>query len=309
MDWKVRGAVTFVLFILLAAVPSAQDERQGRLPQGWRPGPCTGYLGGKARIAVPDGYFFLDANATRTFLVDNQNVPDGDELGTLIRYGSDQDNWFVIFSYDDSGHVDDSDREDLDGAALLSAIQKGTKRANAERQKRGWGTMEVVGWHRPPFYDTATNNLTWAIRGKPSDGDEVVNRSVRLLGRTGVMSAQLVVASAQADATTAEFDKLLGGYTFDTGQRYAEFTKGDKVAGYGLAALVGAGAAGVAVKTGLFQKFWKLMLVGLAAGIAGLKRFASRLFRREPAYTPAQPEVWLPKSAGERTAYNPGRDG
>lgn len=309
MDWKVRDLVTAVLFVLVAAVAAAQGDARARLPQGWKPGPCVGQLGERAKITVPAGYVFLDAAATRTFLVQNENVPDGDEVGTVLRYRSDDDNWFVIFSYDDSGHVDDSDRDALDASALLEGIQKGTRMANEERKKRGWGTMEVVGWHRSPFYDAATNNLTWAIRGRPSDGAEVVNRSVRLLGRTGVMSAQLVVDSAHADATTNEFDALLGGYSFEDGHRYAQFTRGDKVAGYGLAALVGAGAAGVALKTGLLQKFWKLIVLGIAAGIAGSKRFFSKFFHKQPAYAPVEPERWLPKNMADRATSKPGRDG
>jgi len=56
------------------------------------------------------------------------------------------------------------------------------------------------------------------------------------------------------------------------GQRYAEFRPGDKIAEYGLAALITGGAAAVALKTGLFQKFWKLIVLGFVALAGALKK-------------------------------------
>lgn len=297
-----RLAIASFVFTLAATFVSAQDGPSSKIPAGWTAGPSTGQLGSRAKIEVPEGFFFLDGQATAKFLTDMQNVPDGDEVGALVRYRSDEDNWFVIFSYNDVGHIDDRDRDKLDASALLASIKKGTEMGNEQRRKKGWSTMDVVGWAQPPFYDTATNNLTWAINGKSSDApqDIVVNRSVRLLGRTGYMSAQLVVGASRAEATTAEFNELLRGYTFDAGHRYAEFMRGDKLAGYGLSALVGAGAAGVAIKSGLLQKFWKLIVVGIVGLVAGIKRFFAKLSGKAPATQPtyAEPEVYYPR--GER---------
>jgi uncharacterized membrane-anchored protein len=73
------------------------------------------------------------------------------------------------------------------------------------------------------------------------------------------------------------------------GQRYAEFRPGDRLAGYGLAGLIGAGAAGVALKTGLFQKFWKLIVVA-GIGLVGIvRKFFYSVFggRQNPAVTDA----------------------
>jgi len=53
--------------------------------------------------------------------------------------------------------------------------------------------------------------------------------------------------------------------------------KGDKVAQYGLAALVVGGAAAVAVKSGIFKWLWKVILVVGVAVAAFLKSlFAGR---------------------------------
>ncbi len=69
--------------------------------------------------------------------------------------------------------------------------------------------------------------------------------------------------------------------SFEDGQRYADFREGsDKVAGYGLAALV---AGGVASKVGLFGKllafllaFKKLLIGGVVALLAGIGKLFGR---------------------------------
>jgi len=65
-----------------------------------------------------------------------------------------------------------------------------------------------------------------------------------------------------------KYKDSLAGFNFKTGNTYAEFRQGDKLAGYGLTALVAGGAAAVAVKTGLFKyigKFLIFILAGIAA--------------------------------------------
>jgi uncharacterized membrane-anchored protein len=129
-----------------------------------------------------------------------------------------------------------------------------------------------VGWERPPFYDAQTNNLTWAVRLRGSRG-ESVNYSVRILGREGYMSADLVLRPDELAASIPAFEKLLAGYTYTQGHRYAEYRKGDKLAAYGLTALVAGGAGAVAMKTGLLAKFWKLIVVAALGLLAAVKRF------------------------------------
>jgi uncharacterized membrane-anchored protein len=56
------------------------------------------------------------------------------------------------------------------------------------------------------------------------------------------------------------FNELMGSFEFRQGSRYADFIKGDKVAEYGLTALIAGGAGALAVKTGFFLKMWKVIL-------------------------------------------------
>jgi uncharacterized membrane-anchored protein len=103
-----------------------------------------------------------------------------------------------------------------------------------------------------------------------------VNYNSRLLGRTGVMSATLVGSEEAISQAMVAYKDILQGHAFVPGQTYAEFRAGDKVAKYGLTALITGGAAAVALKTGLFQKFWKVIVLAVAGGAAGLKKLFTR---------------------------------
>ncbi len=73
--------------------------------------------------------------------------------------------------------------------------------------------------------------------------------------------------------TLPKFRNVLAGFSFTQGHQYAEFRQGDKMAKYGLSALVVGGAAAVAVKTGAAKWLWKLVVVAVL-GIGGLfKKF------------------------------------
>ena len=76
------------------------------------------------------------------------------------------------------------------------------------------------------------------------------------------MSVVLISDPQDLSAATDEFKSTLAGFSYSAGQRYSEYKPGDKVAKYGLAALVTGGAAAIAVKTGL----WKVIVGALAAG-------------------------------------------
>lgn len=270
------------VFVVLAVLCSVSPlNAQSEIPEGWSVGPTVGKLGNRASVSIPDDYMFLDAKATKLFLEQNQNIPDGDELGAILKVGENNEYWFAVFSYDDTGHVDDSDRSKIDADGLMKSMKKGNEQGNAERRKRGWNELKLTGWHQPPFYDPATNNLTWATR-LDSSGNPVINHSVRLLGRTGTMSVALVADPTGIDAATAEFNDVLRGYSYNDGQRYAQFVSGDKLAGYGLTALIAGGAGAAAMKSGLLQKMWKGIVLLVVAIGAALKKMLAALFGKRP---------------------------
>ena len=140
--------------------------------------------------------------------------------------------------------------------------------------------MEAIftdGWQVPPHYDIQSKRLEWGTRLKTGAGNLIVNYTSRLLGRSGVMSAILVSDPGNLAADTQQFKAALQQFTYIPGENYAEFKAGDKVAEYGLAALVLGGAAAIATKKGLWAviggflaAFWKIIAGVAVAGLAGI---------------------------------------
>ena len=246
-------------------------------------GPAKAVLEGVAQIDFPAGYTFIDGKSTRELMKALGEPSSGRELGLLSPTNRD---WSVIFEFSNIGYVKDDEKDKLDPDKLLESIKRGTAEANKERVRAGHRPLEVVGWEIPPKYDSVTHNLEWAIRAT-SDDRPILNYNTRLLGRKGVMEVVLIVEPDKLPATLPVFRNLLTGYSFLTGQNYAEYRPGDKVAKYGLAALVLGGTAVGAAKLGLlgpvllfFKKAWKLVVIAIAAIAASLKKFFARLFGR-----------------------------
>ncbi len=253
-----------------------QDAKVKSKP-GFTQGPARIQMEGVAQINLPEGYIFVDGKTYRELMKKRGEPVGGGELGLLMPADKD---WSIIFRFSDEGYVKDDDKDKLDADKLLDSIRRGTAEANKQRERAGHPPIQVVGWDVPPKYDETTHNLEWAVRGSV-EGRPILNYDTRLLGRKGVMKVKLIVEPDQLAETMPTFRSLLAGYSFQSGQTYAEYRPGDKVAKYGLAALVVGGGAVAAAKLGLLgglmvflKKGWKLVIVALAA----LAAFAKRLF-------------------------------
>lgn len=270
--------VGLVLGVCLVACLSASlaTSQEAGPSINWERGPTTSKIRDIAEMQVPQGYQFTAAQGTQMILQLMENPVAGNELGMLMPEDENAQ-WFIVFEWEDCGYVKDDEKDELDADAILKSIREGNDRANEERTSRGWATMEIVGWEQAPAYNPQSNNLEWAIRGS-SEGSSIVNYNTRILGRSGVMSANLVVDPSEMSTVLPEFKKLLSGYTFQQGNKYADFRQGDKIAKYGLTALVTGGAAAVALKSGLLQKLWKFIVLGLVAVAAFFKKIFGAIF-------------------------------
>lgn len=257
--------------LVLTPASFSQDAERENQPLPWIAGPTTMPIGdGLAEVEVPEGFLFLGQKGTVQLMELTENPVSGGEMATLTPE-SDEEAWFLVFEWDDIGWVDDSERE-LDAEELISSLREGNDAGNKERLRRGWPTLEIVGWKEEPHYDAVTNNLTWAIQAE-SEGHPVINKTVKLLGRRGTMTATLVAGPEELDSASTTTDELLMAYSFRPGSRYAEYIPGtDRAAEIGLAALVVGGGAAVLVKSGLLARFWKLIVVGALAVAGGLRR-------------------------------------
>jgi uncharacterized membrane-anchored protein len=227
-----------------------------------------------ATLRLGDRYRYLDPAETERLLVAWGNPGGADTQGAIVPSDVDpmaENGWAVILSYEEEGHIDDSDAQDIDYADLLADMKKDTAASNEERRNASFPTVDLVGWAKAPHYDATSHKLYWAkeldFEGTPI---HILNYDVRLLGREGVLSMNAVAGMPQLAQIDADMVPLIKTAEFNEGFRYADFDEStDKVAAYGLGALV-AGTA--AAKLGLFAKigvfllaFKKFIFIGLFA--------------------------------------------
>jgi hypothetical protein len=206
-------------------------------------------------------------------------------VGVIFPDGNEQ--WMVVVKYESAGYIKDDDARDWKADEMFDNIKAGTEQANAERRNRGIPEMEITGWVEKPAYDAQSHRLVWSISSKDKGaaaGFQGINYNTYALGREGYVSMNLVTELKQVEAHKPIARELLAALDFNSGKRYADFNSStDKVAEYGLAALVGGIAA---KKLGLFAiiaafvaKFFKVFIIGAIAAVPVL----GKLFKRKPA--------------------------
>jgi uncharacterized membrane-anchored protein len=268
--------------------PEQQAEQLKKLNEmvesfGWtRQG--KGNIGGMAEIAIPQGYRFTDGKGASKMLEFYGNPPSNSYLGMLATENFQEHS--IIFEFDDIGYVKDDEKNDLDADELLSTMKEGQEAANEQRKKMGLGELEIMGWAVPPRFNDQTKNLEWAIILKSkSDGGTNINHNTRLLGRKGVMEVTLMCSPEELQGLLPGYQKILEGFSYIQGERYAEYQSGDKIAEYGLTALVAGGGAYALAKSGLlgklgliFAKLGKAAILLVVGVLVAIKKLFSKLF-------------------------------
>ncbi len=267
-------ALLFTALTLFAAAPVIAQDAEDDSPFSrldWHRGPGSEDIARKATLRTGESISFLDEANSRRFLELTGNIP---EDGNYIIVSSTEDaDWWATFTFDPVGYVKDDEKIDAD--ELLSTLKDNDVPANEYRRQLGLGELHTIGWAVAPHYDTQTRRLEWGLRLRSDEG-ESVNYTVRLLGRTGVMNATLVTDPETLERDIPSFKASLAGFAFNPGETYAEYREGDRVAEYGLAALVVGGADAIAAKTGFLAKFWKLIVGGAVALFAALGKLFGR---------------------------------
>ncbi len=234
-------------------------------------------LGAEAHIIIPEGYRFTGRQGSQTLMQLYGNLLTQLEQG-YVEPEDENENWFVVFEYEETGHIKDDEKSDLDADAIMQSFKEGDKASNDERKNMGLPALNTVGWLVPPYYNDKTHNLEWALLLE-SEGQQNVNYNVRLLGREGTMHVTVVTGTEEFEDVRAKIPALLEGFAFNPGRTYAEYKEGDKLADYGLMALLGVGAVGVAAT--VFGKFGKVIFAGIAVALGGVVAFIRKLFGRK----------------------------
>lgn len=254
----------------LFAYGGEQENPASKL--NWQIGPIIKTIDDMATLEIPENYYFLDRAETNKYLELNQNPATGKE--SLFTDGA---SWEAYLNFENIGYVEDN--ETIDADDLLVEYKKGVKVGNDYRREKGWATLEVQGWFFKPHYDKGRNLLEWAFLLKDSRTQKnTVNYYTKVLGRSGAVSVLLVADPEVMDDAILDLKYRLKDFSFIKGERYSEFKEGDKVAEYGLAALILGGAAAVASKKGFFGVIlaflagaWKILLIPFVFAIGWIK--------------------------------------
>ena len=157
--------------------------------------------------------------------------------------------------------------------------------------------------------------MVWARDISVADASvHTLNYDIRVLGRKGVLSINVVAAVPDLPQVNAAAASIGATAQFNPGQRYADYNSvTDKTAAFGIGGLIAAGAgAAVAQKLGLFaiilafaKKGIVVILAGFAAAAAWFRKTFARFFGggvKAAASAPADPP---PSSAGTTQPAGP----
>jgi uncharacterized membrane-anchored protein len=261
------------------AFETAQKQAAAALVKG----PASVPLKDQATLALPEGYGFIPrAQAAALLTLMGNHV--GENFVGLVVPRDKESRWFMAVSYDAAGYVKDDDAKHWDADGLLKSLKENTEAQNEERVKRGVAPIIVTRWVEAPAYEPSTHRLVWSAESKHKEGSDDnpgVNYNTYMLGREGYVSMDLVTSESDVDDDKGAAKELLGAVNFNSGKRYGDFNSStDKVAAYGLAALVAGVAAKklglLALMAAFAAKFIKVILIAIAAAFAAFRKWFRR---------------------------------
>lgn len=236
---------------------------------------------GLATLQIDSTFKYLNPEETDKILVEAWGNPPQETLGMIFPDSINPylyDGWGVIINYVEDGYIEDEDAKDIDYDDMLEDLQDEVEAAKEERIELGYSTYDIIGWAEQPYYDAESKKLFWAKELKFEGTDEnTLNYDIRILGRKGFLKLNAVASISQLQDVKPAMSNLLSRVEFSDGNTYFDFNPDtDHVAAYGIGALV---AGKLAAKVGLlkvvgifFAKFWKFILIGLAAVGTFLKK-------------------------------------
>jgi len=211
------------------------------------------------------------------------NGTDDSRAGLIFPKASN--NSFVVVRYINSGYVKDDEARNWKADEMLTQMKEGTETGNKQRVEHGIPEMELVGWVQTPQYEEKNHRLVWSIeskdKGSPANSPHGINYNTFVLGREGYVSLNLVTGMNTVAQEKSHALALLDNTSFNSGKGYGDFNAStDKVAEYGIAALVAGVAAkklGLLAVIGVFlAKFAKIIGLAAIGGLAFFRKFFNR---------------------------------
>ena len=237
-----------------------------------KPEGSTGQLGSYATIKVGKGQLFLNGGDTNKLMMEAGNLSSQYAGGIEATDHS----YTILFEFEAVGYIKDEDEIDAD--AIMASFKDNDEANNKARRAQNLSTMTTEGWAIKPHYNSTSNNLEYAIKFRDEDGSYFVNHFVKILGRRGVMNAVLICNPEELESLRPMLASTLDNYSYSSGQKYAEYKEGDKIAEYGLNGLIAGGVIFGAAKLGFFAKFWKVIVIGFVAVCGFFAKIKNKIF-------------------------------
>lgn len=274
---KITLCAISLLFAFISNV-ALSDQEQELQNLHWVSSPSIGKIGDKGEVKLTGDLIFLNDIDTSKFLQLNGNLPQTDSF----TIANSKSNWFGILQFVNAGYVKDDEKIDAD--ALLEKLKEGNVAGNEIKRQKSLPILNLEGWYFPPRYDSESKRLEWGTKLRSEQNNTVtVNVTTKILGRTGYITAILVSQPETLEKDLVDFKQSLKNFDYVRGEKYSEWKEGDKVAAYGLGALILGGAAAVASKkgfwaliVGFFVAGWKIIAVAALGALVWLKSLFTR---------------------------------
>ncbi len=230
----------------------------------WSIGPVKADLGKVAEVELPAGYRLTDAAGARILLERMKNpVPPG-LLGILT---PESGAWWVVVEFSELGYVSPATAKHINAETILTGLQTKIQDQNRLRAKQGAPPILSVNWELEPEYNAADDSLAYAIQ-IASGTQKIINQSVRVFGRNGVLAAT-VVQKADGTPEKAALRDLIKSVSFKAGQRLGDHQEGDKVASVDIYQLItGDEQTMPSPKTGWAKFFDRRTTIWIVSGLA-----------------------------------------
>ena len=170
--------------------------------------------------------------------------------------------------FNDDGYIKLDDWKDLKPDDLIQEKRENAKINNKDREAIGTALIDDVQWIDYPDLNKDTNSISYSFKVSWSDGEENMNKYLIILGRKGYTEFEIVSLYANENEFNAAKNLsqiLQNNFKYNAELEYRDYKPGDKVAVYGVAALVATslGVKGLAKAGGLLlalKKFWFILL-------------------------------------------------
>ena len=149
-----------------------------------------------------------------------------------------------IAKFTNDGYIKGDDWDNVDAESFIKELKSGSEKANKERIKNGYATVEDITWHIKPSYNKELGYVFYSLLVKFNDGSETYNSTAMVLGRKGYTDITFLFKDTIANVMPTEIDKVVKNFKYNQGSQYTDFKSGDKIAAYGVGALV-AGSLGI----------------------------------------------------------------